>query len=162
MQPFTCSLDDLGLKVSTGRVVDFRAKEFLQNELTKDSAPLIYPHNLQKGIVEYPVAHKKKFDIWIAPETESLLVATGTYVLVKRFSAKEEKNESPPRYLNVKTFQAIKSVLKIIWIIFMRMGRALIVNSLEVLLSIWIQQCSTGFDAFQGERKSSPTDRTKC
>lgn len=94
---FGSTLENLGLQVSTGRVVDFRAKEFLQNNsgacgAGADAAPLIYPHNLRKGIVEYPVGHKKKFDsIRIAPETESLLVATGTYVLAKRFSAKEER-----------------------------------------------------------------------
>lgn len=89
---FQSSLEDLGLQVSTGKVVDFRAKEFLQNGLSTDAVPLVYPHNLQKGIVHYPLIHKKKFDsIRVAPETESLLVVTGTYVLVKRFSAKEEK-----------------------------------------------------------------------
>ncbi len=90
---FKSSLEDLKLQVSTGRVVDFRAKEFLQNGLGGDScATLIYPHNLREGRVQYPVAHKKKFDsIKLAPETESLLVETGTYVLVKRFSVKEEK-----------------------------------------------------------------------
>jgi len=94
MQRFQSSLKDLELKVSTGKVVDFRAKEFLQNGLNKvaSAAPLIYPHNLQNGTVQYPVSHKKKFNsIRIAPKTESLLIQNGTYVLVKRFSAKEEK-----------------------------------------------------------------------
>lgn len=92
IKEFKCSLEDLGLQVSTGKVVDFRSREFLQNGLSNGSSPLIYPHNLQKGIVQYPVNHRKKFDsIRVAPETESLLVRTGMYVLVKRFSAKEEK-----------------------------------------------------------------------
>lgn len=93
IERFENSLEDLGLQVSTGRVVDFRAKEFLQNGLSNHSAaPLIYPHNLRAGTIHYPVAHKKKFNsIRVAPETQSLLVETGTYVLVKRFSAKEEK-----------------------------------------------------------------------
>lgn len=90
---FESTLKELGVKVSTGRVVDFRAKEFLQNGLSSgEAAPLIYPHNLCRGSVQYPVAHKKKFDaVRITPATESLFVVTGTYVLVKRFSAKEEK-----------------------------------------------------------------------
>lgn len=92
LQQFQSTLEDLGLKVSTGRVVDFRAKEFLQNGLNENAAPLIYPHNMQNGLVKYPVSHKKKFNsIQTTAETESLLVTTGTYVLVKRFSAKEEK-----------------------------------------------------------------------
>lgn len=92
---FQTSLEELGLKVSTGRVVDFRAKEYLQNGLEIDgarAAPLIYPHNMKSGRVVYPVERAKKYDaIRIIPETQSQLVESGTYVLVKRFSAKEEK-----------------------------------------------------------------------
>lgn len=92
MKHFQTSLEDLGLAVSTGKVVDFRSKDFLQNGLKDDSASLIYPHNLQKGFVKYPVGHAKKFDaIQIKDETESLLIENGIYVVVKRFSAKEEK-----------------------------------------------------------------------
>lgn len=90
---FQTSLAELGIAVSTGKVVDFRSKEFLQHGIGKGSAaPLIYPHHLKNGTVEYPTAHRKKFDaIQINATTKSLLVEKGTYVLVKRFSAKEEK-----------------------------------------------------------------------
>jgi adenine-specific DNA-methyltransferase len=92
MRHFRCSLGDLGLAVSTGKVVDFRVKDFLRNGTERVSAPLIYPHNFQNGIVDYPLSHPKKFDsIRINPVTESLLIKSGDYVLVKRFSAKEEK-----------------------------------------------------------------------
>lgn len=93
MKRFQTPLENLGLAVSTGKVVDFRSKDFLQNGLNDGSAaPLIYPHNLQKGAIVYPVAHPKKFDaIQINSETKSLLLENGAYVVVKRFSAKEEK-----------------------------------------------------------------------
>lgn len=90
---FQTELADLGLSVSTGRVVDFRAKDFLRRALNgADTAPLIYPHHLKNGFVCYPHPHPKKCEaIVVANETENLFVETGTYVLVKRFSAKEER-----------------------------------------------------------------------
>jgi adenine-specific DNA-methyltransferase len=90
---FQTELTDLGLSVSTGRVVDFRVKNFLRRELNgENTAPLIYPHHLKKGFVCYPKPHPKKCGaIVVANETENLFVETGVYVLVKRFSAKEER-----------------------------------------------------------------------
>ena len=43
-------LQDLGLSISTGKIVDFRAREFIMNKLDK-STPLIRPINLKKGQV---------------------------------------------------------------------------------------------------------------
>lgn len=92
MTSLTSSLADLGITVSTGRVVDFRAKDHLRTEPGKDTVPLIYPVNLRDGLVKWPVASSRKPSaLAIDPETDSLLVPTGFYVLVKRFSAKEER-----------------------------------------------------------------------
>lgn len=43
MGRLSTSLPALGVSVSTGRVVDFRAKEFLRQQPGLDTAPLIYP-----------------------------------------------------------------------------------------------------------------------
>jgi adenine-specific DNA-methyltransferase len=92
MGTFTASLDDLGLKVSTGRVVDFRAKEFLRADMGKGTAPLIYPTHFSKGDINWPKPGGKKPNaLQVTPETEHLLVPAGVYVLVKRFTAKEER-----------------------------------------------------------------------
>lgn len=90
---FQTELADLGLTVSTGRVVDFRAKDFLRRQLNgENTAPLIYPHHLKNGFVRYPNPHPKKCEaIVVTDETKNLFVETGVYVLVKRFSAKEER-----------------------------------------------------------------------
>ncbi|MCA1630833.1 MAG: Eco57I restriction-modification methylase domain-containing protein [Acidobacteria bacterium] len=91
MGRFTATLADLGLTVSTGRVVDFRATEHLRREPTEDAVPLIYPHHFCGGYVCHPTPHSKKLN-WIAdaPGSADLLVPSGVYVLVKRFSSKEE------------------------------------------------------------------------
>ncbi|MBD2505628.1 BsuBI/PstI family type II restriction endonuclease [Anabaena azotica] len=88
---FTYSLEDLELTVSTGRVVDFRAKEFLRLSLDEDCVPLIYPVNLSKGYIEYPAITKKHQALLNTEQTTSLLVPNEHYVLTKRFSSKEEK-----------------------------------------------------------------------
>lgn len=86
------SISEIGLNVSTGQIVDFRLKEFLKFEMTDDDIPLIYPHHFIKNKFTHPQEHKKpnaiKFDEaifkWLMPNN-------GYYVIVKRFSSKEEK-----------------------------------------------------------------------
>jgi adenine-specific DNA-methyltransferase len=87
-----CGLHDLMLSVSTGRVVDFRATPFLRNVLDRSTVPLIYPFNLENGRVVWPKAHAKKPTAIVACDrTRELLIPSEYYVVVKRFSAKEER-----------------------------------------------------------------------
>lgn len=90
MAGFTATLADLGLRVSTGRVVDFRAKDYLRQQPGEGSAPLIYPTHFAGGRIAWPKETRKPNALQICPETAELFVPAGTYVLVKRFSAKEE------------------------------------------------------------------------
>lgn len=85
-------LADLGIEVSTGRVVDFRATEYLRFAAETDAVALIYPGHLRNGGIDWPGNLQKK-PSWIAerPTTTSLMLPSETYVLVKRFSAKEER-----------------------------------------------------------------------
>lgn len=86
------TLASLGITVSTGRVVDFRARKFLLSEANIDAVPLIYPGNLRDGLVTWPRESRKPQ--WFLPVTdkdEKLLVPEGWYCVVKRFSAKEER-----------------------------------------------------------------------
>ncbi len=88
---FNCPLADLDLGVSTGRVVDFRAKSFLRQDPDLTTGPLIYPTHLQDGAVAWPKVSKKPNALVDCAETATLWMPSGTYVLVKRFSSKEEK-----------------------------------------------------------------------
>lgn len=88
---FPCTLTDLGLDVSTGRVVDFRAKTYLRQLPEKNSVPLIYPHHMQDGFVCWPdVNHRKPNAFVNDQETRKWLLPAGYYVVVRRFSSKEE------------------------------------------------------------------------
>jgi adenine-specific DNA-methyltransferase len=89
---FRRSLDDLGIAVSTGRVVDFRARDFLRANPDADTLPLIYPGHFHNGFVRWPKPGSKKPNaIVLTSRTRSLLLPSGSYVLVKRFSTKEER-----------------------------------------------------------------------
>jgi adenine-specific DNA-methyltransferase len=107
MGTFSTALDQLGLEVSTGRVVDFRAKSFLRFESAEDTAPLIYPCHCIDGTVSWPKQHSKKPNaLVINNETANLLVPAGFYVLVKRFSAKEERRRVVATLYNPNQIQA--------------------------------------------------------
>ena len=91
-----CALDatlaTLGLTVSTGRVVDFRAREHLRQEPDRSTSPLIYPCHFQGLFVRWPKHPARKPNaIENNSHTASLLVPSGVYVLTKRFTSKEER-----------------------------------------------------------------------
>lgn len=83
--------DSLGLRVSTGPVVMFRATEFLLDELG-NGVPLLSAHNVSRFVTKWPVV-KAKWPLAFVDDDASLkhLLPVKNYVLLKRFSAKEEK-----------------------------------------------------------------------
>ncbi len=92
MKCFASSLSKLGLNVSTGRVVDFRAREHLKQSPKQGDAPLIYPSHFANGFIDWPIESGKKPNaIASNAETSALLVEAGFYVLTKRFSSKEQQ-----------------------------------------------------------------------
>ena len=87
-----CSLEDLSIQASTGKVVDFRTRENLSTDFVDGSVPLIFPQHLQKCAIEWPVENAKKPNALLNNEsTANLMVQNGTYVLTRRLTAKEEK-----------------------------------------------------------------------
>ena len=86
------NLSDLGLAVSTGRVVDFRARHLLRQDPGEDTVPLIYPGHFVRGHISWPKAGARKPNAIVSShESNDLLIDSAVHVLVKRFSAKEEK-----------------------------------------------------------------------
>lgn len=91
MAALPATLSDLSISVSTGRVVDFRAKEHLRQHPSNDTVPLIYPGHMRNYSVVWPNGNRKPNALQRSSETEKLLLPNETYVLVRRFSAKEER-----------------------------------------------------------------------
>jgi adenine-specific DNA-methyltransferase len=106
-RPAICThkLSEIGLEVSTGPVVDFRLKEYLKDKIDKNTIPLIYPHNFINGTFQWPRKHKKPNGIKSSSAMLKWLMPKGNYVLVKRFSSKEEKKRISAYYLPSKNIQ---------------------------------------------------------
>lgn len=91
------TLADLGLKVSTGPVVDFRTRERLRQEAENGTVPLLYPTHLADGSITWPKASRKP-NAFAAIGAEKMLTPGGDYCIVKRFSAKEERRRVVASY----------------------------------------------------------------
>lgn len=98
------SLDDIGLAVSTGPVVDFRLKEFLCAEPKRGTVPLLYPTHFSGGGLEWPRASKKPNALMDVPETKKWLYPNGYYTVVRRFSSKEERRRIVAHVVDPATF----------------------------------------------------------
>ncbi len=97
------TLSDLGIKVSTGPVVDFRLKEHLRNLPEPGTVPLLYPAHFNSET--WPIVGMKKPNaIQRNEETEKWLYPIGFYCVVRRFSSKEEKRRIMANVLDPRLF----------------------------------------------------------
>lgn len=86
------SFEKYGFQVSTGRVVPFRAKQLLKEQARLDNktVPLLWMQHIKPYRVEYPISNFKKPQA-ISLDDPSLLMPSANYVLLRRFSAKEDR-----------------------------------------------------------------------
>jgi len=84
---------ETGLRVSTGPVVRFRATAFLLPRLNgADSVPLLSVFNVKAYKTEWPILGKKHPTAFkVCADSLRLLLPIQNYVLLRRFSAKEER-----------------------------------------------------------------------
>lgn len=86
------NIDEIGVRVSTGPVVDFRLKDHLRNVPEAGSVPILYPMHLAGTKTIWPVLGGKKANsIMVNDETMGWLMPNGFYCVVRRFSSKEER-----------------------------------------------------------------------
>lgn len=86
------TLDEIGVKVSTGPVVEFRLKEHLRRMPVEGTVPLLYPAHFSDQSISWPKPDSTKPNaIHRNSETEKWLYPTGFYCVVRRFSSKEER-----------------------------------------------------------------------
>jgi len=89
------SLSDYNIQISTGPVVAFRCKDYLVNDFNSDKnlAKLIWLHNVKEMEFVFPLKKGTK-QSYIIDSTESrkVLLKNKNYILIRRFSSKEDKN----------------------------------------------------------------------
>ncbi|OJU17556.1 MAG: hypothetical protein BGN88_10955 [Clostridiales bacterium 43-6] len=98
---FQASVEERGYKFKTGRVVDFRNKEFLHETNIPHTCPLIWPVNFQNGEIKHPIENAEKQ--YISIDCKSVLMVDQDYLLVKRFTSKEEKRRLQPAIYKTKS-----------------------------------------------------------
>ncbi|GCF93738.1 hypothetical protein NRIC_16290 [Enterococcus florum] len=89
-----CKLQDLKLEVSTGPIVDFReGRDFKRSDFELFTVPYLFPEhfNLATKMLNWPRYPINKANYIINDDAiRSKLRKNGNYILVKRFSSKEE------------------------------------------------------------------------
>jgi adenine-specific DNA-methyltransferase len=87
---WTETLCSQGLEISTGPVVAFRAKQYLQDKRnTPSCVPLLWMQHIKSQEVIWPLNGNFRKPQFIESEPP-LMVKNANYVLLRRFSAKEE------------------------------------------------------------------------
>ena len=82
------TLSSIAHPMKTGIIVDFRTREVLRDTPSDDTFPLFYSQHIRNGRVEWPVG---KEDEYISTDRAGFLQENTNYLLVKRFTAKEER-----------------------------------------------------------------------
>lgn len=155
------SLEDIGVQVSTGPVVDFRLREHLLASPEKGSVPLIYPGHFGNCAVEWPnVRSKKSNALNYSPATAKWLYPCGFYAVVRRFSAKEEKrrivaNVLDPSMLGNPPMLGFENHLNVF-----HKDRAGLTKSLAYGLSLFLNStvADSAFRRFSGHTQVNATD----
>jgi len=99
------SLEAYGWQVSTGPVVAFRAKQFLQDRSGRHTVPLLWLQNVGSMLIRWPVATRKAQHILANDGASPIIVPNRNYVVLRRFSAKEEKRRLTAAPLLAKFFK---------------------------------------------------------
>jgi len=154
-----CQLEDLGISVSTGRVVAFRSKEDLRDTPGDSTCPLIYPQHLRGGVVSWPLDSKKPNAIIVRDETASMLFPAGHYVAVKRFTTKEERRRLVPTWVPADAFEAENVAFENHLNVFHRGGAGL-ERDLAVGLALYLGSSTVDsyFRQFSGHTQVNATD----
>lgn len=104
MAAMPCSYGQLSAQVSTGMVVDFRSRDWLVESATDNTVPMVYQANARDGECRWPDGAGKPSHFVACDETQKMLLPEGWYVVVKRFSAKEEPRRVVAAVWNPNTY----------------------------------------------------------
>ena len=82
------TLLSIQMKMQTGIIVDFRTRDVLRNDIEDGAFPLLYSQHIKDGRVIWPIGKDGEV---IKTDHKAYLLENSDFLLVKRFTAKEEK-----------------------------------------------------------------------
>lgn len=99
------SLDEIGIGISTGPVVDFRLEKHIHKTPTRGTVPLLYPGHFSGRTTQWPKDGMKRGNaIKLNIDTKKWLYPNGFYTVTRRFSAKEERRRIVASVVTPDTF----------------------------------------------------------
>ena len=98
LSDFPETLSSLGLKMSTGLIVDSKCDGLLFTEPVNGTVPLIRPAAMKNGVITFPQPIKKQY---IAPVNPSLVQRNKNMLIIKRVPAKSDE-----RFVNSSIYLA--------------------------------------------------------
>ena len=156
----SCSNGDLYFDISTEPVVDFRLKDKLVFNEPNKGIPLLYPVHIRNQEINWPIQLKKPNAITLDEnELKKLAFPKGYYILIKRFSSKEEKRRLyatllTPSSLSFDYF-TVENHLNII-----HYQRGSLAKEVALGLTAWLNTsyCDNLFRNFSGHTQVNATD----
>ena len=91
-EAFPNTFEEAGYFISTGRVVEHRTRKYITKDTqTQNSVPLYRPHNITPPTTTWNDGHQKDVSFILDTGHETHTMKNGNFVLLKRFSSKDEK-----------------------------------------------------------------------
>jgi len=156
----SCTNGDLYFDISTGPIVDFRLKEKLIFNEPGKGIPLLYSVHTRNQNINWPVQSKKPNAILLDDfELKKIAFPKGYYILVKRFSSKEEKRRIYATLLTPDSLPSeyftVENHLNII-----HYKRGSLVREVALGLLAWFNTtyCDNLFRNFSGHTQVNATD----
>jgi adenine-specific DNA-methyltransferase len=85
------TLHRYGWEISTGPVVAFRAASYLRDRPVRNAIPLLWLQNVKSMSLTWPTKTRKPQYVVSCDGTKALVLPNRNYVILRRFSAKEDK-----------------------------------------------------------------------
>lgn len=105
VEAWPSSFERNGYYISTGPVVEFRTREFITAKAQKDCIPLLRMHNVKAFRIEWTGTHWKDARFMLKEGHEKHTCKNKVYVILKRFSSKDEKRRLVAGICDPKQFK---------------------------------------------------------
>ena len=113
------NFQDAGYCISTGKVVEHRTRKYIVKQSLKNSVPLLRMHNIKAFRMEWTGFHQKDVSFRLLDGFENHVNINSVYVILKRFSSKDEQKRLTAAVHDPQSFQTeyvgLENHLNYIW-----------------------------------------------